>query len=121
MQPVGDQSLWRTPPFEPTLVDGRLVARGAVDDKCGIWFTLVAIDSILRACGRLPVNVKLFFEGEEELGSKNAGPCIATNRELLAADALIIADGPFLYRAAGHRLRCARQHHGRGADSRAAA
>ena len=95
VQPVGDESLWGTPPFEPTLVNGRLAARGAVDDKCGIWFILVAIDSILSACGRLPVNVKLFFEGEEELGSKNAGPCIAANRELLAADALIIADGPF--------------------------
>ncbi len=95
VQPVGDESLWQTPPFEPALVDGRLAARGAVDDKCGIWFNLMAIDSILRACGRLPINVKLIFEGEEELGSKNAGPCIAANRDLLAADALIIADGPF--------------------------
>ena len=95
VQPVGDESLWGTPPFEPTLVNGRLAARGTVDDKCGVWFNLVAIDSILSACGRLPVNVKLFFEGEEELGSKNAGPCIAAHKELLAADALIIADGPF--------------------------
>ncbi len=95
VQPVGDEALWHSPPFEPTLVDRRLVARGAVDDKCGVWFNLVAIDSILRACGRLPINVKLIFEGEEELGSKNAGPCIAANRELLAADALIISDGPF--------------------------
>ena len=95
VQPVGDKSLWHSPPFEPTLVDGRLVARGAVDDKCGVWFNLVAIDSILRACGRLPVNVKLFFEGEEELGSKHAGPCIAAHKELLAADALVISDGPF--------------------------
>ncbi|MYD08693.1 MAG: M20 family dipeptidase [Chloroflexi bacterium] len=95
VQPAGDESLWETPPFAPTHVDGRLVARGAVDDKCGVWFSLVALDSILSACGALPVNVKLFFEGEEELGSKNAGPCIAANRELLAADALIIADGPF--------------------------
>ena len=95
VQPVGDESLWRTPPFEPTLDEGRLAARGAVDDKCGVWFSLVALDSILSACGRLPVNVKLFFEGEEELGSKNAGPCIEAHKELLAADALIIADGPF--------------------------
>lgn len=95
VQPVGDESLWQSPPFEPTLVDGRLVARGAVDDKCGLWFQLMAIDSILSACGQLPVNVKLFFEGEEELGSKHAGPCIAAHRELLAADALIIVDGPF--------------------------
>lgn len=95
VQPVGDESLWGAPPFEPTHVDGRLVARGAVDDKCGIWFKLAAIDSILSACGQLPINLKLFFEGEEELGSKHAGPCIAAHKELLAADALIIADGPF--------------------------
>ncbi len=95
VQPVGAESLWRSPPFEPTLIDGRLMARGAVDDKCGIWFKLAAIDSILQACGTLPINIKLFFEGEEELGSKNAGPCIAAHKELLAADALIICDGPF--------------------------
>ncbi len=95
VQPVGDESLWHSPPFEPTAINGRLVARGAVDDKCGIWLNLVAIDSILKACGQLPVNIKLFFEGEEELGSKHAGPGIAANRELLAADALIISDGPF--------------------------
>ena len=95
VQPVGDESLWRTPPFEPTIVDDRLVARGAVDDKCGIWINLKAIDAILSANGALPVNIKLFFEGEEELGSKNVAPFLAANRDLLAADALIISDGPF--------------------------
>ena len=95
VQPVGDASLWKSPPFEPTLVDDRLVARGAVDDKCGIWINLKAIESILSACGELPINVKLFFEGEEELGSKNVGPALAANRDLLAADAVIISDGPF--------------------------
>ncbi|MCY3781888.1 MAG: M20/M25/M40 family metallo-hydrolase [Chloroflexi bacterium] len=95
VQPVGDESLWRSPPFEPTVIGDRLVARGAVDDKCGIWINLKAIDAILSACGKLPINVKLFFEGEEELGSKNTGPFISANRDLLAADALIICDGPF--------------------------
>ena len=95
VQPVGAESLWQSPPFEPTIIDGRLVARGAVDDKCGIWINLKAIDAILSAGGALPINVKLFFEGEEELGSKNVGPFVAANRELLAADALIISDGPF--------------------------
>ena len=56
---------------------------------------LKAIDAILSACGALPINIKLFFEGEEELGSKNVGPFVAANRDLLAADALIISDGPF--------------------------
>ena len=95
VQPVGDAALWQSPPFEPTIIDDRLVARGAVDDKCGIWINLKAIDSILTVCEALPINVKLFFEGEEELGSKHVGPFVTANKELLAADALIISDGPF--------------------------
>ena len=95
VQPVGDASLWETPPFEPTLVDDRLVARGAVDDKCGIWVNLKAIEAVLTTCSRLPVNLKIFFEGEEELGSKHVGPFVRENKDLLAADALIISDGPF--------------------------
>ncbi len=95
VQPVGDEALWDSPPFEPTIIDNRLVARGTVDDKCGIWVNLKAIESTLTACGELPINVKLFFEGEEELGSKNTGEFVAANKELLSADALIISDGPF--------------------------
>lgn len=95
VQPVGDASLWQTAPFEATIVDGRLVARGAVDDKCGVWVNLAAIEAIMRAAGSLPVNIKLFFEGEEELGSRNTGRFVAANKALLAADALIICDGPF--------------------------
>lgn len=95
VQPIGDVSLWQSPPFEPTVTKGRLVARGALDDKCGIWINLKAIDSILSANGALPVNLKLFFEGEEELGSKNTGAVLSDQRSLLAADAVIIADGPF--------------------------
>ena len=104
VQPVGDASLWKSPPFEPTLVDDRLVARGAVDDKCGIWINLKAIESILSACGELPINVNLFFEGEEELGSKNVGPFVTASKGLLAADAVIISDGAFFACAAGDRL-----------------
>ncbi|MDE2776147.1 MAG: M20/M25/M40 family metallo-hydrolase [Chloroflexota bacterium] len=95
VQPVGDASLWQTPPFEPATIGDRLAARGAVDDKCGIWINLKAIEAILAACGGLPINVKLFFEGEEELGSKNTAPFVAAHKDLLAADALIISDGPF--------------------------
>ena len=95
VQPAGDAALWRSPPFEPTRRGGRLVARGTVDDKCGIWVNLKALESTLRACGGLPINVKLFFEGEEELGSRNTGAFVAGNRDLLAADALMLCDGPF--------------------------
>ena len=95
VQPVGDADAWETEPFAPTLVDGRLVARGAIDDKCGIWVNLAAIDAVLKATSKLPVNIKLFFEGEEELGSKHTGYFVRANRDLLEADALLICDGPF--------------------------
>ena len=95
VQPIGDEALWESPPFEPTIINGRLTARGAVDDKCGIWITLKAIEAILNTTGELPVNIKLMFEGEEELGSPNAAAFIRANRQLLAADALLICDGPF--------------------------
>ena len=95
VQPVGDAALWESDPFEPTLIDDRLVARGTVDDKCGIWVNLKALESILATNGKLPINVKLFFEGEEELGSKNTSRFVAANKDLLAADALMICDGPF--------------------------
>ena len=99
VQPVGDAALWESDPFEPSLIDDRLVARGTVDDKCGIWVNLKALESILATKGELPINVKLFFEGEEELGSKNTSRFVAANKDLLAADALMICDGPFSPRA----------------------
>ena len=95
VQPVGDAALWRTQPFAPTIVDGRLVARGAVDDKCGIWVILKALAATLAVSRTLPVNIKLIFEGEEELGSRNTADFLAAHKSLLAADALIICDGPF--------------------------
>ena len=95
VQPVGDAALWKTEPFEPSLVDDRLVARGTVDDKCGIWVNLKAIESIMTVDGELPINIKFLFEGEEELGSKSTGKFVTANKDLLAADALIICDGPF--------------------------
>lgn len=95
VQPVGDASLWRTDPFQPTIVDDRLFARGAQDDKCGIWVNLKAVESILSVSRKLPVNIKFMFEGEEELGSRNTGAFVQAHKALLAADALLICDGPF--------------------------
>ncbi len=95
VQPIADAALWHTPPFQPTVVKERLIARGAVDDKCGVWIALKAVESILAACARLPINIKCLFEGEEELGSKNTIAALNQYRDLLAADALIICDGPF--------------------------
>lgn len=95
VQPVGDRNLWQSEPFEPTIIEDRLVARGAIDDKCGIWVNLMAVESILAVKGQLPINIKFFFEGEEELGSPNVQSFVSSNQDLLAADALIICDGPF--------------------------
>ena len=71
VQPVDPLELWHSPPFTPTIRDGKLFARGAVDDKSGVWVSLAALDAMLQTDGRLPVNVKVIWEGEEETGSPN--------------------------------------------------
>ena len=93
VQPVDPLNLWVTPPFEPTVREGKLYARGAVDDKSGVFLHLKAVESVLKATGRLPVNVKFIFEGEEESGSPTMEPVIAAHKDLLMADAVAISDG----------------------------
>ena len=89
VQPEGDHGAWDSPPFEPTERDGRLYARGAADDKAGIAMHLAAV----RALGdRLPVGVKVFVEGEEEIGSPTLEAFIAEHGTLLEADVIVIAD-----------------------------
>ncbi len=95
VQPVDPLNLWTTPPFEPTLRDGNLYARGANDDKSGVFVNLKALESIFAVDGKLPVNVKLFFEGEEESGSPSMHPFVAAHKDLLKADLLILCDGGF--------------------------
>jgi len=95
VQPIDPIKLWDSDPFEPTLRDGKLYARGVVDDKCGVWINLKAFESMFETEGKLPVNVKLFFEGEEECGSPNMQPFVEANKDLLKADALILCDGGF--------------------------
>ncbi len=93
VQPVDPLELWQTPPFAPDIRDGKLFARGAIDDKCGVMVNLHAVSAMLATAGRLPLNVKFFFEGEEESGSPTMAACIEAHRDLLAADLLIICDG----------------------------
>ena len=96
VQPVDPLELWDSPPFEPTIRDGRIYARGVIDDKAGVYVNLKALESILTATGELPVNVKVFFEGEEESGSINMEPFVKQHKDLLKADLLILSDASHL-------------------------
>lgn len=93
VQPVGDLNLWGSPPFEPTIREGRLVARGVIDNKCGAYMNLKVFESMFSTVGSLPVNVKVFFEGEEESGSPSMAAFMARHRDLLAADLFVCCDG----------------------------
>ncbi|RFZ65590.1 Succinyl-diaminopimelate desuccinylase [Mycobacterium marinum] len=89
VQPEGDPDQWASAPFEPTERDGRLYGRGTADDKAGIATHLAAF----RAHdGKPPVGVTVFVEGEEESGSPSLGRLLATHRDVLAADVIVIAD-----------------------------
>lgn len=92
VQPTGREDLWTTPPFEPTVRNGRLYGRGAADDKGGVVMCSAAVRSYLQANDALPINVKILIEGEEEVGSTNLGRILDQNTEFLAADAVLIAD-----------------------------
>jgi acetylornithine deacetylase/succinyl-diaminopimelate desuccinylase-like protein len=92
VQPPEPLDLWDSPPFEPTIRDGNIYARGSVDDKGQLYLHIKAIEAHLKVRGRLPVNVIVLAEGEEEVGSANLEAFIESNKELLAADAVIISD-----------------------------
>src|SRR4051794_5684661 len=89
VQPTGSAEQWTSPPFEPTERNGRLYGRGAADDKAGVAMHL----AVLRAFdGRPPVNVILFIEGEEEIGSPTLPALLREHRDRLASDVIVIAD-----------------------------
>jgi acetylornithine deacetylase/succinyl-diaminopimelate desuccinylase-like protein len=83
VQPVDPLHLWTTPPFEPDIRDGKLYARGATDDKGQVFLHIKAIEAILNQEERLPVNIKLCIEGEEEVSSRSLPPFLTTNRDKL--------------------------------------
>lgn len=92
VQPEDPVDLWTSPPFEPDIRDGRMYARGAIDDKGQVYMHVKALEARLATGVGLPVNVKVVFEGEEEVGSKNLEAFLNSNAERLSADAVLISD-----------------------------
>ena len=98
VQPVDPIDLWSSPPFEPVIKGDKIFGRGSADDKGQIYIHLKAIEAWLTTRGDLPVNVKLIFEGEEEVGSVHLEDFINEHAEMLAADYVVISDTP-MFRA----------------------
>jgi acetylornithine deacetylase/succinyl-diaminopimelate desuccinylase-like protein len=92
VQPVDPVELWKSPPFEATVRDGKVYGRGAVDDKGQALMHLAAIEAHMRTNGRLPINVKVCFEGEEEIGSPNFEAAVERYRAKFEADVAVISD-----------------------------
>jgi acetylornithine deacetylase/succinyl-diaminopimelate desuccinylase-like protein len=92
VQPAEPLDLWDSPPFEPTIRDGRIYARGSVDDKGQLFLHMKALEAHLAVRGKLPVNVIVLAEGEEEVGSEHLAQFISDNAARLAADAVVISD-----------------------------
>ncbi|WP_108663544.1 dipeptidase [Acuticoccus kandeliae] len=93
VQPPDPVSAWHTPPFEPTVRNGRLYGRGVADDKGPVATAIEVLGAFLALEGALPVNVRILLEGEEEIGSATLGALCAAHRDRLIADAVISADG----------------------------
>ena len=92
VQPVDPLELWESPPFEATIRDGEIYARGSADDKGQVFMHLKAVEAHLSQNGRLPVNMKLILEGEEEVGSVHLDDFIRAHKSELAADLVVISD-----------------------------
>ncbi len=95
VQPVDPLPLWETEPFEGVIKGRKLFARGASDNKAGVWGNLKIFEALLRTNGALPVNVKIMFEGEEESGSPSIEAFVKANEARLKADVLLNCDGDF--------------------------
>jgi len=92
VQPAEPLELWHSPPFEPTVRNGNIYARGSVDDKGQLFLHIKAIEAHLTARGKLPVNLIVLAEGEEEVGSENLAEFIQAHAKELACDAVVISD-----------------------------
>jgi acetylornithine deacetylase/succinyl-diaminopimelate desuccinylase-like protein len=92
VQPDDPIEEWVRPPFEPRHEEGRIYARGSGDDKGQVFIHLKAAEAWMRTAGRLPVNLRIFFEGDEEVGSEPVETFISDHPELLAADVCVVSD-----------------------------
>jgi acetylornithine deacetylase/succinyl-diaminopimelate desuccinylase-like protein len=95
VQPADPLELWTTPPFEPSIRDGKIFARGACDDKGQFYMHVKALE-IMTATDTLPVNIKFLIEGEEEVGSSHLSDFVKNNKALLQADVILISDTSML-------------------------
>ncbi|MGV8880294.1 MAG: dipeptidase [Sphingobacteriaceae bacterium] len=91
VQPADPLELWESPPFEPTVRDGKIYARGACDDK-GQFYMHVKAFELMMETNTLPCNIKFMIEGEEEIGSANLGTFVRENRKMLESDVVLISD-----------------------------
>lgn len=96
VQPADPLELWDTPPFEPTVKDGLIVARGASDDKGQIYAHIKGVDLLLKIKTKLGINLKFLIEGEEEIGSPNLAKVIKDHKDAFAADIVLISDSAML-------------------------
>src|SRR5690625_7995912 len=92
VQPVDPLELWDSDPFQPEIRDGRLYARGSSDDKGQVFMHLAVFEAIMKTEGKLPLNVKVCIEGEEEIGSAHLYEILKEEKELFAADFAVISD-----------------------------
>jgi acetylornithine deacetylase/succinyl-diaminopimelate desuccinylase-like protein len=98
VQPVDPIELWESPPFTATIRDGEIYARGSADDKGQVFMHFKAIEAHMKKAGRLPVNMKIILEGEEEVGSVNLDDFIKAHKAELRADVVVISDSPMFAR-----------------------
>jgi acetylornithine deacetylase/succinyl-diaminopimelate desuccinylase-like protein len=96
VQPADPLSEWKNPPFQPVIREGSIYARGASDDKGQMFAHLKGVEAWLRSVGRLPLNVKCIFEGEEEVGSKQLTEFLHANSLKLAPDFAVLSDMPMI-------------------------
>ena len=92
VQPVDPIELWDSPPFQPTIKNGKIYARGATDDKGQMYIHIKCLEAYFKTVGKLPVNVKILIEGEEEIGSAGLSEFVNKNKKMLRCDTVLVSD-----------------------------